>query len=359
MTILSKIKILLFTVIIVSSCQTPDKNSDSNTLDNKTVVSDTFIRVSEIEFNKRQPDPLCYIIRNEHLDYNSMFFEACKTCDSINIKRFITAGIDLNKKDRFGNTALMYLVAQPAESGNFKFVQLLLEKGAELNHVNIHGKTALTIARTFYNENGHSSDDSRNNCRIADLLRDFGGEEHDYIDYLVNNLSGLHMKEQKVIQEVKNKFRKFNNEKGNLKVREIKHDTDVNHRAYFSSHDSLKYYYNRCHYEIHYHDGDADKLTKKHYYFDDGFLYFYFEDFEDYLMKDKRQIRAYYSQDSLIALSIKEYDPWGMCIKTEDINSLINAKCDKKFYTYKDIMDDFEEDVKFVKDSLQITKNCW
>lgn len=347
---------LTFTVISLIACKTSNQKDDSVIVQSESEITDTLNVHRDKKIKERLPDPLCFKIRNEHIGYDSLFFEVCKDCDSLLIKQFIDSNIDLNKKDNLGNTALMYVVAQPVESGNYDIVRLFIDSGAELNHVNLEGKTALTLARTYFNENGHGSDDSKNNCQIVKLLKENGALEYDYIDYLLKNLSGVHKKEQSVVMNIKKKFNEFNTEKSNLILREIKNDSDIIHRAYFSHQDSLKYYYNKYHYEIHYHDGDADNLTEKHYYFDNGFLYFHFEEFEDFLMKDKRQVRAYYSHDSLVVLSVKDLDTWRKCTNTENVNDLINVKSYKRYYKYQNIMSKFEEDVKFVKDSLKILK---
>jgi len=305
---------------------------------------------------KIKSDPLCFKIEGKHLGYDSLFFKACIIGDFNKVKQFIEKGIDLNKKDSFGNTALMYAVAQPMETGNFKIVKLLVESGAELNHVNSNGKTVLTIARTYFNNNGHSHKDNLNLCEISRYLKENGAIEQDYIDFIAGNLSGNKSIEQEIVLSIKQYYKDFDESKENLIVRKLYLDSDnpneVTHIAYYSNTNQLEYFYFKDHYELHYHDGDINNIRTKNYYFKHGRLYFYFEDFENFIPEERKQIRAYYSKDSLIIAAIKELNYCELYQTKIDIQTLVNVQEMSSLYSHQNIMNKFDEDYKSVKDSL-------
>lgn len=74
-----------------------------------------------------------------YVDYKkvSPLMVACQRNSTEIVRKLIAAGADLNLKDRMGRTALMY---------NSSITQLLVEAEAELDHQDINGNTALTLA---------------------------------------------------------------------------------------------------------------------------------------------------------------------------------------------------------------------
>lgn len=83
-----------------------------------------------------------YIQQHPDLAYEE-FFDAVQANRISVVRTFITAGINVNVKDeRFGNTALIWAV----QNNNKEIVQMLLDKGADVNVKNIYGYTALMEA---------------------------------------------------------------------------------------------------------------------------------------------------------------------------------------------------------------------
>ena len=78
--------------------------------------------------------------------------------DSDKVKRLIEEGADVNAKDNYGNTALMWA----SQHGYIEVAKLLIEAGAD---VNLRGTTALMIAL----EEGHTE--------IVELLKEAGAKE--------------------------------------------------------------------------------------------------------------------------------------------------------------------------------------
>jgi ankyrin repeat protein len=54
----------------------------------------------------------------------------------------LESGVSINARDRIGTSALMYAV----QRGNPEVIQLLLDRGADLDFQNSYGFTALTYA---------------------------------------------------------------------------------------------------------------------------------------------------------------------------------------------------------------------
>jgi ankyrin repeat protein len=83
----------------------------------------------------------------------SSFFKERKTKNGLNIlditRLFIKKGIDINIKDDYDNTVLIY--ASPIYE-NPEIIQLLIDEGAEINTKNIYGITPLMFACNSGNE---------------------------------------------------------------------------------------------------------------------------------------------------------------------------------------------------------------
>ena len=66
--------------------------------------------------------------------------EAAKNNDLEKVKFLIDKGADVNAKDYFDMTALMYAV------DDYDITKLLIDSGADVNLIDINGKTALIYA---------------------------------------------------------------------------------------------------------------------------------------------------------------------------------------------------------------------
>lgn len=67
---------------------------------------------------------------------------ASKNGDVPKVKELIAKGVNVNEKDEYGSTALIYAVTADSDDG----VKLLTANGADVNIKNIVGETPLTIA---------------------------------------------------------------------------------------------------------------------------------------------------------------------------------------------------------------------
>jgi len=74
---------------------------------------------------------------------NSLLLEAAKQGKTITIKTMLANGANINTKDKYGFTALMYAVS----NGYVEIVKVLLSKGANTEEKNSDGKTALMMAK--------------------------------------------------------------------------------------------------------------------------------------------------------------------------------------------------------------------
>ena len=62
------------------------------------------------------------------------------------IELLIENGVDINiKSSGFGNSPLMYLIAQSKEYDDLEIIKLLIRKGSQVNYRNMKGKTALML----------------------------------------------------------------------------------------------------------------------------------------------------------------------------------------------------------------------
>ena len=65
------------------------------------------------------------------------------------MKRFLEHGIDINQKDKSGDTPLIYVIKynyNPSELFSVDFIKFLLKSGADINIKDNKGKTAFDIA---------------------------------------------------------------------------------------------------------------------------------------------------------------------------------------------------------------------
>jgi hypothetical protein len=90
------------------------------------------------------------ISKMEQARLDSMLLDEAITntffCDSAGIETFLKAGADVDARDKFGNTPLIYAAARNPETCN-----LLIDNGADVNARNEYGETALiTAASTCY-----------------------------------------------------------------------------------------------------------------------------------------------------------------------------------------------------------------
>src|SRR5262245_40251219 len=75
-------------------------------------------------------------------------FEAANAGDSTRVRSLLDQGVEINARNRNGETALMRAVALPAreqrnKSANTSVVELLLTRGAEIEATDNRGETAL------------------------------------------------------------------------------------------------------------------------------------------------------------------------------------------------------------------------
>jgi ankyrin repeat protein len=79
---------------------------------------------------------------------NAELLRACRTGCVEAARRALQSGADANAVDECGWTALMWAAGE----GRTNIVRLVLKKGADPHHKNIHGKTAADVA----DESGHT-----------------------------------------------------------------------------------------------------------------------------------------------------------------------------------------------------------
>ena len=82
---------------------------------------------------------LCTVLANNH---NESLTEAYIEGDYIKLTELITKGVNLDKPDNDGKTALILATYD----GNEEIVELLIKKGADVNTVDEDGRTALIYA---------------------------------------------------------------------------------------------------------------------------------------------------------------------------------------------------------------------
>jgi UNC-44 ankyrin len=118
------------------------------------------------------------------MDINEMFLNACKNGQKGVIQAFLKkGGIDFDKRDKYGNTCLMYVCLKGykditklilengadsnlannesitplhavSENGNKEIAEMLLGAGADINATNKNGETPLMYAITEKNNYG-------------------------------------------------------------------------------------------------------------------------------------------------------------------------------------------------------------
>jgi ankyrin repeat protein len=81
-----------------------------------------------------------YIAFSENLA--DELLSASKNGDAAEVKDLVAKGVNVNKKDEYGSTALIYAVT----NNNSNCVKVLTENGADVNTKNISSHTPLTIA---------------------------------------------------------------------------------------------------------------------------------------------------------------------------------------------------------------------
>ena len=78
-------------------------------------------------------------------------FTAIEINDEETVRHLIAGGIDINGKDRYGNTPLIHAAAY----GNDRIVMLLLEAGADVHARNGEGQTVLIAAADYSRHPGN------------------------------------------------------------------------------------------------------------------------------------------------------------------------------------------------------------
>lgn len=73
---------------------------------------------------------------------------ACKLADYDSALRLVNTGANVNGTNEIGVSVLMFAVMR----GDIRIVQLLLESGADADHTDDTGKTALWLAEGFKHE---------------------------------------------------------------------------------------------------------------------------------------------------------------------------------------------------------------
>ena len=82
------------------------------------------------------------VIKDDADNYNRAFFECIEKGDCVAVETFFSDGIEPDIRNSIGWTALMVAVA----FGKPRIVQLLLDKGAEVNAQSFSGLTAFRMA---------------------------------------------------------------------------------------------------------------------------------------------------------------------------------------------------------------------
>jgi hypothetical protein len=227
---------------------------------------------------------------------------------------------------------------------NFETVKLLVEKGAELNYINIDGKTALTLVRTRP-WTMHGSDRENSIWEIFSYLNSKGAKEQDYVDFIAKDISGKYAVLQKKVLEIKKTYADYNK---NLRLYKLKKFHEENRTGdyitytlekydYLASYDvsgNLAFFGYTYYIEKEWNDNGTRESGTKHYFFMNKELYFYFEDYAYGFNPSKEQYRVYIDKGKEVITAYKFLDdlykasPEGM----KDIADLVNIKCemDKK-----------------------------
>lgn len=79
----------------------------------------------------------------------NLLLDAAETANYPIGKMLIERGLSVNTTDPWGNTPLILAVQEAEGSEDLKFVQLLVEKGANINHVNEKGLSAIDVAERW------------------------------------------------------------------------------------------------------------------------------------------------------------------------------------------------------------------
>lgn len=83
------------------------------------------------------------------IDGRSVFIELAGQYypDSNNIEKFIAAGANINSVDAYGSNILIHIIRSVEEQKALPVVRLLIQKGINLNHLTVAGRSAAAIAQ--------------------------------------------------------------------------------------------------------------------------------------------------------------------------------------------------------------------
>ncbi|HAD79567.1 ankyrin repeat domain-containing protein [Empedobacter falsenii] len=123
-------------------------------IENKIDLEDSYLRTPLIWASfYNNVDLLIWLIDNganiNHQDkngYSALHFVAQENCKNV-VEILLNNGIDVELEDFYGNTALWTAVFNA--KGNNEIVELLLDSGANFNHLNKNNKTPKEMAETF------------------------------------------------------------------------------------------------------------------------------------------------------------------------------------------------------------------
>ncbi len=123
-------------------------------IENKIDLEDSYLRTPLIWASfYNNVDLLIWLIDNRaninHQDkngYSALHFVAQENCKNV-AEILLNNGIDVELEDFYGNTALWTAVFNA--KGNNEIVELLLDSGANFNHLNKNNKTPKEMAETF------------------------------------------------------------------------------------------------------------------------------------------------------------------------------------------------------------------
>lgn len=155
-----------------SDCISQNPNYDEGYIELKPNFNDTTLQkylMSKDKDMKSYLEDAGFETEKKDLTGNNPdWFSACYSCDKISVEKLIENGVDINQKNRFGQTAL---IASLNNTQDIKFSKFLFDKGCDPSI-----RSTLYIGETYY---GSLTKVAVNGYNIKDILM--------YIPYLIEN----------------------------------------------------------------------------------------------------------------------------------------------------------------------------
>jgi hypothetical protein len=295
-------------------------------------------------------------------NYSKDFFKACKSKDLKTVKEYLDKGIDLERKNENGNTALM-ISSSPF---NLDVVKLLVENGANLNAFNNEGKTVLTLLRTR-NYNSNDPEMKKSVWEIYTYLQSAGAKEQDYVDFIAKNLSGQDNYEQKEVLKIKHNYQEYSKNVKTYKHKQFREEessgdaTIYSHiiNEYHASYDSqgnLVFFSSIDKSEQEWHDANSRLDINEEFYLKNGKIYFYFCEETNGFSPIIEQYRVYIQNNEEVISAYRLYDNFyaDNSVGIKDINDLANIKAkDIPKHSVEEIVKSFNNIYNLIKGKLK------